>query len=66
MILGENYTQNRVISPLEFEKLLMEKENQKSDYTLSTFWKADHHKMYLLFKTRPGQSQWQGYRPLQD
>jgi hypothetical protein len=42
MILGENYTQNRLISPLEFEKLLMEKENQKSDYTLSTFWKTDH------------------------
>ena len=30
------------ISPLEFEKLLMEKENQKSNYTLSAFSKTDH------------------------
>ena len=30
------------ISPLEFEKLLMQKENQKSNYTLSAFSKTDH------------------------
>jgi hypothetical protein len=30
------------ISPLEFEKLLMEKENQKSNYTLSAFSKTEH------------------------
>jgi hypothetical protein len=30
------------ISPLEFEKLLMEEESQKSNYTLSAFSKTEH------------------------
>jgi hypothetical protein len=30
------------ISPLEFERVLMEKENQKSNYTSSAFSKTEH------------------------
>jgi hypothetical protein len=44
------------ISPLEFEKLLMEKENQKSNYTLSAFSKTEHAAQKSLNTTGPCQA----------
>jgi hypothetical protein len=44
------------ISPLEFEKLLVEKENQKSKYTLSAFSKTEPAAQKSLNTTGPCQA----------